>query len=235
MSTVRRIVEPVFVEFGLLFVVLPALILGVAAQLIAQMTFARWRAVTTRTSGFAAARQVLDAAGLTHVKIEQIPGTLNDQYDVRGEILRLSPAAFHGRSITALGIATHEAGHALQHEAGYLALVVRGVAVPAAQYGSPCGLLLMLFGLAYPPLLLLGMGLYGAAVVLQIANLPVEFNASKRAYFALLDLEIIEENQLAVVRPVLNAAALANLAVTLQSLATLVSAIFRFIGRGENR
>jgi Zn-dependent membrane protease YugP len=225
----------VFVEFCLLFVVAPALILGIAAQFIVRSTFARAQAPTIRASGFAVVRKMLDAAGLEDVRIEQIPGTLNDQYDARSKVLRLSADVFHGQSLAALGIAAHESGHALQHQAGYLPLVVRGIAIPAALYGSPCGLLLVLSGVVYQPLLVLGTVLFGAAVALQLISLPVEFDASRRALRELVDLELVEGADVHAVGSVLNASALAGLAVTLQSLVTVTAALFRFLRVGVRK
>jgi Zn-dependent membrane protease YugP len=176
---------------------------------------------------------MLDGAGLTHVQIEQTPGAFTDQYDAQGKVLRLGADAFHGRSMTALGIAMHEAGHAVQYEARHMGLVVRDLAIPAAHYGSVCGLLLVLSGFLFPPFVVVGSFVYGVTMLVQFASLPVELSASRRARDAIVDLQIVEEADLHAVQPVLTAAALTELALTLQSVVSLVHVVLRFLGGRE--
>src|SRR5687768_11470283 len=131
-------------HFGLLLFTLPAIALGFIAQMMVSSAYARGREMAAKMSGFAAARRLLDAAGLSNVYIEQIPGQLSDHYDPREKVLRLSPDVYHGRSLAAVGIAAHEAGHAIQDAVGYMPLMIRNFAVPAANFGSNAGFLLMI-------------------------------------------------------------------------------------------
>jgi Zn-dependent membrane protease YugP len=221
-----------FLDFHLLLFIAPALILGFIAQILVQSTFARSKQVGARMSGYAAARHVLDGSGLYDVEIEQIPGRLSDHYDPRHKVLRLSSDVYHGRNMSAVGIAAHEAGHALQDAKHYAPLVIRNAAVPAASFGSSAGLLLAALGLflRMEPLLLIGIVVFAGVVFFQVVNLPVEFNASTRAKRQLVDLGIIDQKQLPYVRKVLNAAALTYVAATLQSILTLLYFILQFAG-----
>jgi Zn-dependent membrane protease YugP len=187
-------------------------------------------------SGFMAARHILDSAGLQNVGVEAIPGTLSDHYDPRAKVLRLSDDVYHGRSLAAVGIAAHEAGHAIQDARGYLPLVVRNFAVPAASFGSGASMLLLMLGLIMQIqiFLLLGIILFSFVVVFQLVNLPVEFNASRRAKQLLVETGIVGGTEMGPVNSVLNAAALTYVAGTLQSVLWLLYYIMRFSGRQRN-
>ncbi|MEX2175582.1 MAG: zinc metallopeptidase [Pirellulaceae bacterium] len=225
-----------FFNFGLLLFIAPALILAFIAQWMVSSAYARGREAPAKLSGFMAARQILDAAGLAGVQIEAIPGQLSDHYDPRDKVLRLSSDVYHGRSLASVGIAAHEAGHAIQDAVGYLPLVVRNFAVPAASFGSSAGMLLLMLGLllSWQPLLLLGIVLFSFVVFFQVVNLPVEFNASSRAKSLLVDLGIVNQHEMGPVNSVLNAAALTYVAATLQSILTLLYFIMRFSGRSRD-
>ena len=227
---------PLMFNFELLLFVAPAIILGIVAQFMVQSAYAQTRRIAARTSGYAAARHMLDAAGLRNVEIEQIPGTLSDHYDPRQKVLRLSADVYHGRSLAAVGIAAHEAGHALQDARGYVPLMIRNAAVPAASFGSSAGMILVLLGFALVSqfMLLLGIVLFSGVVFFQLVNLPVEFNASARAKAQLVELGIIDPAELPYVRKVLNAAALTYVAATLQSLLTLLYYVLQFMNRRED-
>jgi len=227
---------PFMFNFELLLFVAPAVILGIVAQFMVKSAYAQTSRIAARTSGYAAARHMLDAAGLRNVEIEQIPGTLSDHYDPRQKVLRLSQDVYHGRSLAAVGIAAHEAGHALQDARGYVPLMIRNAAVPAASFGSSAGMLLVLLGfaLALQFMLLLGIVLFSGVVFFQLVNLPVEFNASARAKAQLVELGIIDQAELPYVRKVLNAAALTYVAATLQSLLTLLYYVLQFMNRRED-
>ena len=217
-------------QFGLLLFTLPAIALGFIAQMMISSAYARGREMAAKMSGFAAARRLLDAAGLSNVYIEQIPGQLSDHYDPREKVLRLSPDVYHGRSLASVGIAAHEAGHAIQDAVGYTPLIIRNFAVPAANFGSNAGFLLMILGAAmnFPQLLLLGIVVFSAVVFFQVVNLPVEFNASSRAKLLLVEQGIVDQQDLGPVKSVLNAAALTYVAGTLQSILTLLYFVMRF-------
>lgn len=215
----------------LLFIA-PAFLLALWAQARVKLTFAAADQVAAPLSGAAAARHILDSAGLRDVEIEQIPGHLSDHYDPRQKVLRLSPGVYQKRSLAAVGIAAHEAGHALQHAKGYAPLAIRNAAVPAASFGSNAGIMLALFGmlLNIPPLLLAGILLFSCVVFFQLVNLPVEFNASNRAKAQLAELGIVSADQMIYVRRVLNAAAWTYVAGTLQAIMVLLYYVMRYMG-----
>jgi Zn-dependent membrane protease YugP len=221
-----------FDPYALLFVA-PALILSFVAQMWVNSAYARGRQIAARMSGFMAARHILDYAGLQNVQIEAIPGTLSDHYDPRAKVLRLSDDVYHGRSLAAAGIAAHEAGHAIQDAVGYLPLVVRNLAVPAASFGSNAAGLLVILGLLtqIQMFLLLGIALFSGVVFFQVVNLPVEFNASRRAKQLLVETGIVGGNEMGPVNSVLNAAALTYVAGTLQSILWLLYYVLRYTGR----
>jgi uncharacterized protein len=229
---------PFFYDFNLLLVLLPALILAFVAQMWVQSAYSRGRSVPAKMSGFAAARRILDSAGLSQVAIEAIPGQLSDHYDPRAKVLRLSQDVYHGRSLASVGIAAHEAGHAIQDAVGYLPLVVRNFAVPAASFGSSAAMILLMLGvmLNFSWLLLLGIVLFSAVVFFQVVNLPVEFNASSRAKALLIEEGIVHQHEMGPVNSVLNAAALTYVAATLQAILTLLYYAYAFLGgRREQR
>jgi Zn-dependent membrane protease YugP len=217
-------------NLGLLLFTAPALILAMIAQWRISSAYARGSQMPARMSGFNAARRILDGAGLTHVEIEPTPGHLTDHYDPRHKVLRLSSEVFHGRSLSAVGIAAHEAGHAIQDAVGYMPLVIRNFAVPAASFGSSAGMILLMLGLLlnFQWLLLVGIVLFSAVVAFQVINLPVEFNASSRAKLLLVDQGIVDDQEMGPVKSVLNAAALTYVAATLQSILTLLYFVMRY-------
>jgi Zn-dependent membrane protease YugP len=221
-----------FFNFGLLIFIAPAIILSLIAQMKVRSAYAQTIRIGARMSGYAAARRILDAAGLADIGIEQIPGQMSDHYDPRDKMLRLSADVFHGRSIASVGIAAHEAGHALQDAAHYAPLVIRNAAVPAAGFGSSAGVFLTILGLMFSKYLMLaGILLFSCVVFFQVVNLPVEFNASSRAKKRLVDLGIVNGTELDYINKILNAAALTYVAATLQSLLTLLYYIMRYSNR----
>jgi Zn-dependent membrane protease YugP len=169
---------------------------------------------------------------LEYVEIEDVPGHLSDHYDPRHKVLRLSHDVANSRSLAAVGIAAHEAGHAIQDALNYAPLVVRNAAVPAANFGSGVSFILLILGfiLSFPPLLWLGIGAFSCVVFFQVVNLPVEFNASTRAKQQLVGLGIVDAEEMTYVNKVLNAAALTYVAATLQSILTLLYYLMHFAG-----
>jgi Zn-dependent membrane protease YugP len=202
----------------------PAMLLGAWAQWRVQSSYAAASGEPAPLTGAAAARHILDSAGATDVEIESVPGTLTDHYDPRDKILRLSQGVFGSRSLAAVGIAAHEAGHALQDYQGYSLMAVRNAAVGAANFGSGLGLMVFMIGfaIALKPLAWLGIALFGATVFFQLVNLPVEIDASNRAKAQLVDLGIVPSGSMGAVNNVLNAAAWTYVAATLQSVLTLL-------------
>jgi uncharacterized protein len=215
----------------------PAVLLGMWAQLRISITYGRAQKMAAPLSGVAAARHILDSAGLNDVQIEEVPGHLTDHYDPRAKVLRLSQAVYESRTLAAVGIAAHESGHAIQDAQSYAPLVMRNAIVPMAGFGSNAGIWMIIIGavLANQMLIWVGIGLFAAVVVFQVINLPVEFNASARAKAQLVGLGIIDDQQLVYVNKVLNAAALTYVAATLQAILTLLYYIMRFSGGSRDR
>lgn len=211
----------------------PALLLAMWAQSRVQSNYRRGMQIPTRMNGAQAARLILDEAGLQDVPVEMTGGFLSDHYDPRNKVLRLSQEVYHSRSATAVGIAAHEAGHALQDATNYLPLIVRNAAVPAATFGPMASMILMLIGFLMGSMQLIWLGIiaYGGICFFQLVNLPVEFDASNRAKRLLTEMGIVSDSEGAgAVKGVLNAAALTYVAATLQSVLTLLYFIFRFTG-----
>lgn len=207
----------------LLFLI-PPFLLSLYAQYKVKSAFAEMSRVPTNLTGAQAARRMLDSSGLTHVGIERVPGHLSDHYDPSAKVLRLSSDVYDARSMAALGVACHEAGHAFQDAQRYAPLVIRNLAVPAASFGSGASGFLLFFGVVFSlkPLLWLGIILFSLVVFFQLINLPVEFDASARAKRQLVSLGMIADNDSYYVSKVLNAAALTYVAATLQSVMTLL-------------
>lgn len=210
-------------------IIAPAVLLGLWAQWRISASYGRAQQMAAPLSGAAAARHILDSAGLDNVEIEQIGGHLSDHYDPRHKVLRLSPEVYNSRTLAAVGIAAHEAGHAIQDARAYVPLVVRNAAVPVAGFGSNVGILLIILGAIFSQWLVwVGIGLFAAVVFFQVVNLPVEFNASSRAKAQLLQLGIVGPNEMVYVDRVLGAAALTYVAATIQAILTLLYLVLRF-------
>ena len=202
---------------GYLLFLVPPMLLGFAAHMWMKSAYGRAQKIAAPMSGYETARRLLDGADLQEVEIELVAGVLTDHYDPRHQVLRLSGAAFHGRSWAAVGIAAHEVGHALQDAQHDLRLKLRGAAVLGAGLGNQAGVACVLLGLGIGGLaqqssefgvilVLLGVVLLNATMVLQLVNLPAEWNASVRARRALLQHDLITPDELSRVRPVLAAA-----------------------------
>ena len=161
----------------------PALLLGLWAQMRVHSTFAQASQVPAPLSGAAAARHVLDSAGLQNVAIEPVDGLMTDHYDPRAKVLRLSEPVYHERTMAAVGVAAHEAGHALQDATGIRLLRIRNAMVPLANFGGGISMMLMMLGFILSSLHLIQIGIiaFSATVFFQLVNLPVEFDASNRA------------------------------------------------------
>jgi Zn-dependent membrane protease YugP len=236
------IYDPVF-----LLMLSPALLLAFFAQWRVSQSYAEMSQVPAGVSGAQAARQLLDASGLHDVQVEQVPGRLTDHYDPRTKVLRLSSEVYRGTSMAAVGIAAHEAGHAIQDADQYTPMVIRNLAVPVANVGSNIGSWMMLGGLMLmgsannalaSNLFLAGIVGFAGTVFFQLVNLPVEFDASNRAKRQLVEQGIIDPRQMRSVSKVLNAAALTYVAATLQAILTLGYYVLMFLrsrDRASNR
>lgn len=226
-----------------LLIVIPGFVLTLWAQYKVKSAFARYsQAMLPRfMTGAAVARRILDSNGLHDVPVEEVRGHLSDHYDPRHKVLRLSESVYHGNNVAAVGVAAHEAGHALQDAKGYLPLRFRIVLVPACNIGSCLAMPLFLIGLVLAGigpyadwLMLAGIAAFSLSVFFQLITLPVEFNASRRAMRCLKGSGTMNESQLKGSKKVLSAAAMtyvAALAVGLLSLLRLILIAQRYSRR----
>ncbi|WP_025321578.1 zinc metallopeptidase [Deferrisoma camini] len=209
----------------------PAFLLSLAAQMWVQSAFRKYGERMNRRgiTGARAAELILARAGLDDVRIETAQGFLSDHYDPRSRVLRLSPDVYSTPSLAAVGVAAHEAGHALQHAAGYAPLSLRTALVPAASVGSQLAWPLLVFGflLQATALVKLGVVFFAAAVVFQLVTLPVEFNASRRALAAVESVGILGPDEMPGARQVLTAAALTYVAAAVTSVMQLLYFLLR--------
>lgn len=205
---------------------IPVLIFAGWAQQKVRSTFDEYSKVRSANgySGAQTARLVLDANGLDDVTIEQVGGSLSDHYDPRSRTLRLSESVYGSASLAALGVAAHEAGHAIQHARGYFPLEIRSFIFPVAQFGSYAAWPLFFLGFLFtlPALMDIGILVFTVAALFQFATLPVELNASDRAIAALTTTGIVSESEVTGARKVLQAAALTYVAAVLMAVVQLV-------------
>lgn len=210
---------------GTIFVLI-AFAFAMYAQSKVQSTYERYARIgnSRGLTGAETAQAMLKQHGVYDVDIELVRGRLTDHYDPRAKKLRLSPDIYQGTSLAALGIAAHETGHALQHNLGYAPLAVRNAIVPIAQLGSTLAWPLFLAGLVLglPGLADIGILFFLAAVIFQIATLPVEFDASSRAIAMLGDGNYLSQQELGPARAVLQAAALTYVAAAATAMAQLL-------------
>lgn len=204
---------------------IPGLILAVYAQFKVSSTFNHWKQTASRTglSGARIARMILDANGCGDVRIEHVRGSLTDHYDPENGVLRLSDEVYASCSIAALGVAAHEAGHAIQDAKDYAPMRIRANLVPLANIGSQAAVPLFMLGLlfSWEPLLKIGILAFSLAVLFYVVTLPVEFNASNRAV-AVLAGGYLPDDEVKGVKAVLSAAALTYVAAALQALLQLL-------------
>lgn len=207
--------------------IIPALLLAAWAQMKVRSAYAKYSKVPSRKgySGADAARALLISGEVSDVEVESVPGELTDHYDPRGKVLRLSQGVYSGRSLAALGIAAHEAGHALQHATSYLPLNLRSVMYPVSTFGSTLAWPIFILGFFLgrnPTLMHLGIYLFSAAVLFTLITLPVELNASRRAVALLTEHNIITQDERSGARKVLNAAAWTYVAAAAMAILQLV-------------
>jgi len=222
--------DPLYFLFAL-----PALVLALIAQARVQSAIRKYSQVFTGRgmTGGRVARAILDSYGLRNVSVERTQGFLGDHYDPLSRTLRLSPDVFDTPSVAAVGIAAHEAGHALQHAEGYWPLQIRSAMVPVVQFGSflgpiifMLGFLMNLTGVAWA-----GVILFAGVAVFSLVTLPVEFDASRRAKELLANSGFAWGEELVGVSKVLDAAALTYVAALAQALSTLLYYVFLLAGR----
>ncbi len=227
-----------FGGYGLYILIsLPALLLGLWAQARVRSAFNKYSKVPAGRGlvGAQAARLILDSNGLQHVNVEQVQGFLSDHYDPSSKTLRLSPQVYQSASLAAVGVAAHEAGHAIQDKEKYGPLGLRSAMVPSVQIGSWLGPVIFMAGLFLnaTPVAWLGLLLFGATAVFALVTLPVEFDASKRAKQILVSQGVLTPQELSGVSAVLDAAALTYVAAALQAISTLLYYAFLLTGRRD--
>ena len=214
-----------------LMLMAPALILALVAQFFTKATFKKYSQVGSARgmTGAEAAHYMLEQRGVNNVEIEQVQGFLSDHYDPRSRTLRLSPDVFNGRSLSAIGVACHEAGHALQHASGYAMLSLRSALVPITSFSSSFSYVIIMAGffMNAPKLVGIGALLFVGAVVFSLVTLPVEWDASARAKVAMVESGIVLASEAKYSGRVLNAAFLTYVASAVSALVTLLYYLMR--------
>lgn len=217
-----------------ILVVFPALIFTIWAQMSVQSTYHKYSQIRNSRgmTGADAARRILDANGLYDIKIEQIPGDMTDHYDPTARVVRLSQGTHSVATVAAVGIAAHEAGHAVQHATSYRGIRARNAVLPVCRIGSAAAMPLFLIGLllATDVLMLAGIVAYSLVTLFQLITLPVEFDASRRAIDA-LGAGYLTGEDVTGARRVLRAAAMTYVAALATSLLTLVRLVLLASGR----
>lgn len=225
--------------YTLYFLMILAMLFAGWAQINVKTTFSKYSRVSNAAgmTGFDAARKILDANGLYNIRIEQVAGELTDHYDPKAGIIRLSSGVYGSTSAAAIGVASHEAGHAVQHAVGYFPIKVRTAIIPICNIGSTLAWPLILLGiiLSFPDLAMLGVAFFSLATVFQLVTLPCEFNASARAMEALRNDGRLNSSDLAAASKTLRAAALTYVAALAVSLLNLLRIIAMVNGNNRRR
>ncbi len=220
-------------------ILIPVLLLSLYAQLQVSSSFSRYSKAANRrgVTGAQAAQEVLRANGVTGVAVRPCGGHLTDHYDPRDNTVYLSEPVYSAATAAAVGVAAHEAGHAVQYAQAYGPIRIRAAIIPATQFGSKFAFVALLLGLALysQPLFAVGIVLFGVTTVFQLVTLPVEFDASARALAAIDSGFLLEEDERRGAKKVLTAAALTYVAALLMSLAQLLRYVLIFAGRGGDR
>lgn len=208
-----------------IIILIPALIFSLIAQLMVKGTFSKYSGVRNSRgyTGADAARAILDRNGLSYIRIEHINGELTDHYDPGANVIRLSDSVYNNDSVAAVGVAAHEAGHAVQYAEGYGPIKVRSAIIPITQFGSNLSTPLVILGIIFSSNVLITAGilLFCAVVLFQAITLPVEFNASGRALKVLREEHFLDDDEMKGAKSVLTAAALTYVAAMFSALASL--------------
>ncbi len=233
---------PLFYGFDWTYIVLvlPCVIFAMIASTSVNSTFKRYsnQLSSRRITGAEAAKRVLSANGVYNVRIEQISGNLTDHYDPTSNVIRLSDSVYNSTSTAAIGVACHEAGHAVQYAQNYAPIKLRAAIIPITNIGSKLAMPLILIGILFNTLgsfsysmIYLGIACFGLSLVFQLITLPVEFNASRRAMSTISDAGLLTESEQVGARKTLRAAAMTYVAAVAVSLAQLLRLILLFGGR----
>jgi len=227
-------------DWTYIVLVLPCILLSLWASANVNSTFKKYskQYSSRRLTGAEAAQRVLSANGVYGVRIDRVSGNLTDHYDPRTNVIRLSDSVYSNTSTAAIGVACHEAGHAVQYAQNYAPIKVRAAIIPLTNFGSKiamplilAGILMTFLGSFSDTLIYLGIAAFGMSLVFQIVTLPVEFNASRRAMQAIESANILTEEEQRGARKTLTAAALTYVAATAVALAQLLRLILMFGGR----
>lgn len=230
-------------DWTYLVLVLPCLILAMWASARVNSTFKKYSSQLSsrRITGAQAAQRVLSSHGVTSVRIERVSGKLTDHYDPKTNVIRLSDSVYDNTSTAAIGVACHEAGHAVQYAQGYFPIRIRAAIIPVTNFGSKLAMPLILLGLLFSALgslsyslVYLGIACFGLSLVFQLVTLPVEFNASSRAMRSIEESGILTQEEQKGARKTLSAAAMTYVAAAAVSLAQLLRLIALF-GGGRRR
>ena len=220
-------------------ILIPGIILALMAQAYVQERFSKYSRVASKVgmTGAELAKFMLESAGLYDVKVEMIPGKLNDHYDPRSKVVRLSSATYDKASVAALGVVAHEIGHAIQHARNYAPLVIRNGLAPVVSLTSNLSWILFIAGFLFFNIALVRIGifLFAFAIIFSLITLPVEFDASNRAIKILRSNLMMPEKELKGVKQVLSAAALTYVAGTLMAILQLLRMLFLAGLMGGNR
>lgn len=218
-----------YMDYWYLILVVPAIIIALIAQVKVKSTYAKYNKVQTVNgiSGAEAARMMLDANGLSYIPVNCINGELTDHFDPKNNVINLSQAVYNGRTISAVGIACHEAGHAVQHAVNYGPAALRMAIIPVTNIASKAAFPLILLGFifSFSPLILAGIICFGAATFFQLVTLPTEFNASKRAVQTISASGFLTPGETNGAKSVLSAAAMTYVAALLVSVMQLLRLI----------
>lgn len=208
--------------------IIPCIIISSICSARVNSAYSKYSKILNSRSmtGADAARWVLQKNGVTGVRIEMVSGKLSDHFDPRTNVIRLSEGVYGAATVAAVGIAAHEAGHAVQHAEGYLPNKIRGILVPAANIGSKLGWILIIIGLVLPVqysvVLTVGLAFYSLSVLFTVVTLPVEFNASHRALACIRETNLLREDEYNGVKKTLSAAAMTYVAATLTAVMQLL-------------
>ncbi len=212
-----------------MIIIIPALILAFWAQAKMRSTFTKYSKIRSHSglTGAEAARRVLNQAGVPGLTIERISGNLSDHYDPRTKTLRLSESVYSQPSIAAIGVAAHEAGHAIQHNEGWFPIKARNAIVPVANFGSSMAFPLFIAGIIFraQPLMQIGIVFFFFAVLFHLVTLPVEIDASRRAIASIEGGNLLDQQEIKGAKKVLTAAAMTYVASTLMALLNLLRMI----------
>lgn len=226
-----------YIDRYYIILVIPALLLGVWAQYRVNSTFQKYSQVlgSRGCTGAMAAEMILRSNGITDVQVEHISGNLTDHYDPRAGVIRLSDSVYGSRSIAAVGVAAHEAGHAVQYSVGYAPIRMRNFFVPVASIGSKISIPLIFLGLilSFQKLISFGILLFAAVALFQLITLPVEFNASNRALAVIQEQGLLADDEVSGARKVLSAAAMTYVAALISTVAQLLRLIGLYGSRGR--